>query len=394
MTTVLATSIFSITNRLLHEYGIGDLLFAANEVGGSTITDTRLVSPVESSDKYVGAYVRIFNPQTNMAEVRQIQQYDPLTGQLTVFPPLPIEPMSGLHVQIWRYYNPSNIVFEIDDALRSIPLKKIIPMTAFDPTVYKLDITRNKDIIFAIELFSNSLLSGQIRVILNPGNVTFGPISILPALNTTAAIVTFNLKYDYNGPAEVTINNETNGSINDIHVLRDYSNTVFLTTHSRAYPADVQGMYELTDYFDYKLQDNVYDLRKIDWSHRKRIEGWYMPDEKTLILPKTVTHPVYAYVQQPFAEGIDINFMTRYNLPYEVNENLLLHKLAENIFARLLSQAAITGIDTKWAEAMYVRARENAAAELLKENMRTRSNVPKDRGVEYILGDTYFGSVW
>lgn len=391
MTVQKGTTLDTIMSKLVHKFGLGTYL---NDIDGfssaTQFSDNRLVSRVTAPTHYRGSWVRIWNTSTPAdGEIRQVSNYDPLTGTISVFPGFSYIPAADTNVEIWRLYDPSQALIDIEHAMREVPADQYIHIDEI--TQLQNGVLRGESVFVVVDVISGIALNGYINVIIN-GDTYSEYVSSSEKLYSVRFVV------DY----RPTTSNYMNVLVSvpsgayKTRLVVPYRKTFTIQTTSIAYPSDIIEIYEDVHFMSYQIPSHTY---LYDISAEKvgaPVNGWSLADHETLVLPHHQKGLLYARVHQPVNTINYIQFQNGSTIYFFINEEILLAMTAYNIFTRMRSLAAPGQNDTRWIDSQIIRAAEIIGRETRDENQRIRSTTKRSRDVEYTLGNTYLGAaeIW
>lgn len=378
---ITAVAMSTLTARLVHEYGLGVFMQSLEQpMDPSTFRDTRLASIVLPSDHFRGAWARSLSPGI-YGQVRQISDYDPLTGTITVYPPFSSVPISGSSMEIWFLYDPSTLLYDLNAALKKITARTFVPI--YDTAVYS-----PTELRLTIPAINKSSLEMLLELWSYGGWTIFADGT---ELATGSHYGTRFVRVDVPLPSDTNVLTLTSNSSlrGGIIIDPDYDHNASFFEHNIGIDRpNILRMYEYP-YEKYKLSDTTYAhwTDNYDLIH---LTNWSATHDR-LLVPRATARPLVCLSDlKPYSVNA-VSYGTGIDESFEANEELLLAHFAYNVFARLKSVANMNVENTQWIDAQIARTREIIAMETRDEDMRRRSTRPSSAEMVYTLGDTYLG---
>ncbi len=382
-------SLDTIMSRLVHEFGLGIYLPGVSASTTDQIVDARLVLPGVSPSYFRGAKVRVAasNSQNNN-QIRQVADYDNLTGTITVIPQYSDVISAGSNVEIWRLYDPADAYFDIDSAMRTTPIEAILPLDeliADDPVHF----IAGQEMIFVIDLrYADAYISGSVAL-----STPFGSIGVrgfVGTENLSSCRVVMKYTPAFTGYASVNVSNGTSANIT-VRVIKPYGNRLTMFNYPTASRTDIVQIYEDTAYDSVHLYENVYAIPEHDG--RDTVTDYSIQDFDTIVLKRPQKGLLSARVVMADASITALDYFSTTQKQFYIQEDLLLGKTAMNVFSRLKSLAGTETLNTGWIDMQLQRAADMVARETRDQNMRIRGHTKTDRGYAYTLGQTYLPDI-
>lgn len=378
---IYRTNVARISQRMVFTYGLGEVLYDIESGDGQFgFTDYRLAGMQYPDDYLRGAWIKWGN------EYRQVASYDNVSGKVTVTPGFTTTIISRGTIEIWRNVEPWIGQVAVRNALREVKVYKQIYLDALPVTQSGSSISfkSGQEVIIAVPYTSPYGVSGLFSVgsfILE----TIATSSVLRGIMKVTYTPSITLEED------VSITLPAGMIADQVLAWREEATIIKSGALTKAFPADIITIHEWVNFFDNPSQDQfIYEYP--DKRELRRIDDWKKIDDMTIEIAKPRKGPLIATVMVPYEDEFSVTPSLDY-LELDVDEEYIAAKAAKNLFEYLKVTSGNNVMRNQWIDFGLAKAEQVLTERRLAHNMDSRSSAPKGRDIEYILGDTYLGSV-